>query len=423
MLWQIVKKQGLTFMRNPQQLFLLIGLPIILISILSLALGGMMSGEPVNIDVKIAMLEYEDEQEQIDRFIYEVEQSELPKEAIQSIVAAAKQFNPVTTLTEEVFGEVDDLFQIDHVEPGDKASVLADESYTAVIEIPKSFTYDMLYHVFHNEDQRSTLQLFVNEEKQISSKIVEEILEEFEDQLSFMTYANKNGLDINSLIIDPSSISSSIRTYHTNSKPVSSQSYYTVAMAVMNVLFIASTIGSYAYREKQSNVFNRVVISDVSHWVYFFGIFISTVVFAFIQLMIIFGASWLIFNVAWNNVVGLLVISIGFSFAVGGVAVLLTAISYRLDSEVLINYFSSIIVTVFAFFGGSFFPVGDFSKLIRVIGELTPNGASMSAYLMILRGVPITSSLITNHLIYLAGFSFMLIVIAVISFPKRGQIQ
>ena len=42
MIWQIVKKQGLLLWRNPGQLLLLIGLPIILIAILGTALSSMM---------------------------------------------------------------------------------------------------------------------------------------------------------------------------------------------------------------------------------------------------------------------------------------------------------------------------------------------------------------------------------------------
>lgn len=222
-------------------------------------------------------------------------------------------------------------------------------------------------------------------------------------------------------MIDPESIVSYTRSYHEESEPVTSKGYYTVAMAVMNVLFIASTIGSYAFREKQSNVFNRIIVSDVSQWIYFIGIFISTAIFAFIQLLIIFGASWIIFGIVWENLTAFIMITIGLSCAVGGVGVLLTAISYRLNTEVLINYFQSLIISVLAFLGGSFFPVGDFSKLVRVIGDLTPNGAGMSAYLMILRGSEISN--ITDYLLYLGLFSVILIIIAIISFPKRGQIQ
>src|SRR5690625_7089624 len=72
MIWQVIKKQALTFTRNRQHLMLLIGLPLILISILSMALGGLMSGETTNLDIKVAMTKI-DENQQIDRFIDKID--------------------------------------------------------------------------------------------------------------------------------------------------------------------------------------------------------------------------------------------------------------------------------------------------------------------------------------------------------------
>jgi ABC-2 type transport system permease protein len=90
-----------------------------------------------------------------------------------------------------------------------------------------------------------------------------------------------------------------------------------------------------------------------------------------------------------------------------------------MKSEVITNFFSSIIVAVFAFLGGSFFPIGDLSKTIQFLGNLTPNGAGMTAYLSVLRGDGITS--ILDHLTFLGLFAIILIVVAALSFPKRGQ--
>ncbi len=80
MIWQIVKKQGLLLWRNPGQLLLLIGLPIILIAILGTALSSMMEGQDPEIEVKVAFIEHEDEKEQVDRFINDLEKIELPTE-------------------------------------------------------------------------------------------------------------------------------------------------------------------------------------------------------------------------------------------------------------------------------------------------------------------------------------------------------
>ena len=72
-IWQIVKKQGLLLWRNPQQLLLLIGLPLLLIAILGTALSSMMDGQDPEIEVKVAFIEHEDEKEQVERFLKDLE--------------------------------------------------------------------------------------------------------------------------------------------------------------------------------------------------------------------------------------------------------------------------------------------------------------------------------------------------------------
>ena len=80
-----VKKQGLLLWRNPQQLLLLIGLPIILIAILGTALSSMMDSSDPEIQVKVAFIEHEDEKQQVDRFINDMEKVEFPEKEFQGI--------------------------------------------------------------------------------------------------------------------------------------------------------------------------------------------------------------------------------------------------------------------------------------------------------------------------------------------------
>lgn len=422
MIWQVIKKQALTFLRNPQHLLMLIGLPIILITILSIALGGLMSGEVPNLHAKVAITKY-DEQEDLDRFLQELDGLDLSDQEKQGIMNTAEQLKIVQLLKDEVFPSFREQIEIELVSKNDLSRITKDDSYTSVIDIPEDFTYDLLAYVFLNKGEQPQVQLLINEEKQLGSNIVKNTLEEFNEQLSFISHAAKEGIDVSDLIASNIEVESALRMKSWNFKPYSAKEYYTFAMAVMNVLFIASTIGSYAYREKRTHIFNRILISDVSEWKYFLGIYFSTIIFAFIQLMVILLAAKLIFNVTLDNRVGLVLVSLALSCAVGGVAVLLTAISYRMNSEVLTNYFQSIVVSIFAFIGGSFFPVGNYSEILRNLGNLTPNGAGLSAYLLILQNYYEFSEPVMFHIYYLIAFSIVMILISVFIFPKRGQRQ
>lgn len=419
MILQIVKKQGLIFLRNPQLLLLLVGLPIILIAILGASLGDMMNGEAPTINAKVAWIEHGSEQKQVDKFMQDVEKSQLPSGAKEAIQTNAEQFMFMKNLKQDVFGneKLDKIIELETVKPSEKDEIIKDDSYSAVIEVPENFTYDTLYNTILGKGDPSSLKVYKNEGKQVGSNIVTEIIKGFQEQLALMQFAGTHQLSMDAIQVDTGAITGNLTSIN-QKKPITSQKYYAVGMAVMNVLFVASTIGSFAFQEKKIHVFNRVILANVSRWVYFIGIFASGAIFGFLHLLIVFGVSWLLFGIAWPSLLGFLFVTFGLAIAVGGLAVLLTAISYRINSEVITNYFSSIVVSVIAFLGGSFFPIGDFSKSIQFLGNLTPNGAGMTAYLTLLRGDGISAVL--DQFFFLSLFAFLLVVIAGFSFPKRG---
>src|SRR5699024_4912341 len=108
--------------------------------------------------------------------------------------------------------------------------------------------------------------------------------------------------------------------------------YYTIGMAVMNVLYIATAISSFTFMEKENHIFNRFIWANVSGREYFTGVFVSGVIFAIIQLLLIFGFAWWIFGVSWSNIVAFLGITTALALAVGGFSVFLTSITYRINS-------------------------------------------------------------------------------------------
>lgn len=421
MIWQGIKKQALIFLRNRQHLFMLIGLPLILISILSLALGGFIRGEAPVIKSKLALTDY-DEKADVKRFIRELESLAPKASEAEKLTFLSQELSVISLLTEEIFPSFEEEMQVDLIGRDEVAAKRRDKDYSAIIEVPEDFTYNLLQFALLNEGEPPSLSVYVNEEKEITAQIVTNILRQLEEEMAFLTYAAKEGADLRELLAESIEVTTEYREYSQPNKKVTAKDYYTFAMAVMNVLFIASAVGSYAYREKEDQIFNRILLADMSRLKYFLGIYLSAVVFAFLQLMIIFIAANLIFNVSIDNLPGLLLVSFALSLAVGGVASLLSAISYRMNSETLTNYFQSMIVFIFAFLGGSYFPTGNFPDWFLSLGNLTPNGAGLSAYLLIFRNPYVFSSqAVMEHVYYLVGFSLLLLIISIFIFPKRGE--
>ena len=124
-----------------------------------------MDGKGPEIKVKVAFIEYEDEKEQVDRFINDLEKKELPKEVRQAIQENARQMSPIQLLKESVFGsaELEDMIDVSDAGISDKNTILNDDSYTALIEVPKNFTYDTLQAMILNEGSQPELKVYQNE--------------------------------------------------------------------------------------------------------------------------------------------------------------------------------------------------------------------------------------------------------------------
>ncbi|HLT55206.1 MAG TPA: ABC transporter permease, partial [Bacillota bacterium] len=325
----------------------------------------------------------------------------------------------IRLLKENVFGseELQDMFQIEEVNLSDKEKILNDDGYTMLLEVPENFTYDTLRTMVLGEKREAELIIYENDQQQIAAGILKNVLGQFQEKLTKETFLQQNQLDSGLVLANNENLANEIIPIE-EKNPINAKKYYTVGMATMNVLFIASVIGSFAFLEKKTQVFDRIILANVSRWLYFVGILISSALFAFLQLLIIYGFSWIVFDVAFPDAYAFFMTTGIYALAVGGIAVLLTAISYRLESETLTNFFSGVIVTIMAFIGGSFFPIGDSSEIIQQLGNYTPNGASMSAYLALLRGDGFAE--IADHLTFLVLFAFASTVVAAMTFPKRG---
>ncbi|MCT1578582.1 ABC transporter permease [Oceanobacillus kimchii] len=416
MILQLIKKQLLLLLRNPIQLLMLLVLPIILIVILSTALSGFMQGDNPQLTLKIAWLEQQDETSQVDEFLENMNELDVSSDAFPDKDA----LHMTTTLREDVFlsEELSSMIELQQIDESEKEKIMEDADYTAIIEVPEDFTLELLQAIAFENNSVPQLELYVNQEHQIGAEVVESIIHNFNEILVMNQFMEVSELPITFEELYNNEVTGEIKHIEQRT-PISSQAYYTIGMAVMNALYVASTLGFFAYREKEIHVFDRLIVADMSRWKFFFSVLISGAIVSFLQLLFIFTFSWLVFKITWPSIMSFLTISLFLALAVGGTTVLLTAISYRINSEEIIGFFSGIIVSIFAFLGGSFFPVGELSPLIQQIGNLTPNGASLSAYIQLLQGASLRE--IASYILVLICFTFLSILLAVISYPKRGS--
>lgn len=123
-------------------------------------------------------------------------------------------------------------------------------------------------------------------------------------------------------------------------------------------------------------------------------------------------------GIDWIGLEGMIVIVLSYSLFIGGLSALLTTLQLRTKSEGAANIFSGLVVSIFAFLGGSFFNIGDVSSLLANIGNFTPNGATMTAILTIQKGQQF--GVIWPYMSTLYVWLCLCLLLSIVLFPKRG---
>src|SRR5699024_3975469 len=90
---------------------------------------------------------------------------------------------------------------------------------------------------------------------------------------------------------DPESLLGSIENFGTQqtiggNTVIEAKEYYAIGMVVMNVLFMASSISSFAFVEKERHIFNHIILADVPGRNYIISVFYTETVYAFIQMLL-----------------------------------------------------------------------------------------------------------------------------------------
>ncbi|WP_249316515.1 ABC transporter permease [Bacillus sp. FJAT-50079] len=417
MLLSFIKKELLLLIRNPQELLVLVAMPFILIIILGFALGSVLNGEGQVIEGKVGLVMHSNDEEELTKFKEDLEKLPIPVEMKEQLLQQAEHVLPIPMLADTIFGS-DELRSVMTLEelPIDQFQAAKKEGeYSAIIEVPEQFTSQLLYSAFIEQTDVPALMIYSNEGKELSASIVEDVITVFQEQYTLSAMLGKE-LQSEEVISVPN-VKGSIETV-ANREPISAFNYYAVGMGVMFVLFIASTISARTFIEKKEHLFDRILLANVPSWTYLGSVFFSAIVIALLQLGILFGGAALFFKVYWPNFLSFLCVTISLCVAVAGITVLLTALNHYFNTDVASKLFMTSFVAVLSFVGGSFVPVMTMSEVLEQVGQYTPNGAAMSAYLNIFQGAGVTE--VIDHITVLLLFTTIVSAIAWFVFSRKG---
>lgn len=416
----LVKKDFLIISKNKNDLFELLFMPLVFVIILGFALGNVLTGDSSINTFSVGIVNEQNTAADLEQLENDFTRLDYPEVVTSELLDTAEEINPTEILSNLLADEnFEELLIVEEFEnSADAEESMMNNGVVGYITFPEDFNSSFWKNIFLEEDTQAELDVHVVTEDSFYGNILTSILSSFMDEYNLETSI---AAATNSQVPTKESehrygeiIQLSVE------EPVNSFQYYTIGMGVMYALFTAATVATRAYVEKEQHVFGRIMLAGRKPLTYLASKLVSGTVFSFLQLVILFVVSTLIFGTFsdrgvtfWINLMYILGI---YSLGVGSITALLTSLSLYANNITSVSLFGSL-VTVFAFLGGSFTPIDQFSESVAQLGNWTPNGATMTVLIQLVQGFNLTEmfSLLSRILV----MSLLFILISVIIFPKR----
>lgn len=416
-----LKKDILLIVRDRKELAILILMPFVLTAILGFALGDMMNASAPTLDMTVAIVDEENEAEGFARFAEEVRSGPLSDATKAALLATAEQVRPQRLLRNMLESpELSELLTLTEADAEAARLALERDEANAVLRIPPNFTYDTLRRMLLEQGEGATLELEASEASPLRAGAFRDIVDGFARSVTFRTALGQSIGAAPTVSQGSVTIQGGVETT-SSYEPVNSLQYYTIGMAVMFVLYIASSTAGRAFLEKRQFTFDRMLLAGAHPLRFLGGKIASGAMLAFLQLSVLFLLSSLLFRSFAGQPlrfwVGLAFISAAVAVCVGGLAALLTAMNFRMRTGTATDVFSGMMVALLAFLGGSFFPTAQMSDGLNALGAWTPNGAALTSYLQMLQGADAGRWM--DDVCRLLAMAVAFAAIAVWMFPKR----
>ncbi|MEK4487455.1 ABC transporter permease [Psychrobacillus sp. FSL H8-0484] len=417
MLLTLIGKQMKMLLRNKQPLIILLVMPMVLITILSTALAGIMNseGEPA-IQAKLVIIDesnWEQEEATISSFLKEqgisgpalnAFKNNDPIYILENSILASKDVNKYITLEKRPASELESIRKVKDID--------------GILVVPANFRLNYIKAAYFDDNQSPNIDLFLSQENEIRASIIHSIIDQWQNGFSKSLALAKAGISPDEVMQSNQHVEKIEQILEEGERKIPASIYYTVGMLVMFALYIPSFLSGFALQEVQWKVYDRILLAGVSATKYALSIFTTGTLVAIMQQIIILLFGKFVLRIDWMGLEAMAIIVLSYSLFIGGLAALLTTLQFRTKSGGAANIFNGLFVSVFAFLGGSYFNIGDVSSLLASIGNFTPNGAVMTATLFIQKGQQL--DVIWPYMTALYVALILCVLLAIVLFPKRG---
>ena len=417
MLLQMIMKELLMIWRRPRELIVLLLMPFVLITILGSALGALDNNGEVEVHAKLAVVVEDEANKGQQKAIDIVNQSNRSEQEKREKIALIQSLQPIEIFIKEVGGnpELKNILSI--TEFCDRTKV-KEKDFDGVLVIPEGFTAEFYANLLKEETDIPAWTLMTKEKQSLQVTIIQDIIDSYQKEWVYIKTAEELQLEYAALI--KIKTDEQIKNFE-KKKDISAFAYYGVGMCVMFVFYISTTVAGFAYQQKEELMYERILLANVPKFIFFLGIFFAAFILSFLQLTILFSLTATIYGIVFPSMLNHLVVTLTINVMAATFATFATAISFATNSPNVERILSSLIVPIIAFIGGSFFDVSAIGGFMETLGEYSPGGAAITAYLKVYQGYSLPD--LWGQIKAILLFSVTLFLISAIILRKKGGIR
>ncbi|MDN5311653.1 MAG: linearmycin/streptolysin transport system permease protein [Thermoanaerobacteraceae bacterium] len=408
MLFQLVLKDFKRMIRDYKGLAIIILMPAVLMAVLGFSIGGIFSDEESFTPANIAIVDKDNSEQgyaEVEKFFHSPTISKnISADDILKLNKAIKDLDLKKILYQDVLEseKVKQVIRYKMMPEPDAMKLLKEGKLSAVIVIPEDFTYNMLFSLFTPFKNHADIEIIKNPNK-FSSGIVESILKAYSDALSAVVIAKDSYLEA---AIWTGAGAKSYRNLENmaeklygqgikdvnikymvepGKKPISGFQYYSAGMATMFILFTAAFGGHFLIDEKKKYTYHRMLLAGITRNQMLVSRLISTSMITVVQITLLMLLSRAMFRASWGNIADFFAFTVVVAFATGGLAVMLSAMNLRANSEKFSEIMNMGVSQFLAFLGGNMFPLFGI-PFLNSLSRFVPNGAALNGYLNLMKG-------------------------------------
>lgn len=410
-----------------KSLVVLIVMPVVIMSILGISLGGMF-GSNIGTEydpLKIAIVKEYDANREIENakdFLKNSFQIESQNEEVESI-----NFDKIF-FEQFLDNGMENFMVYEIVDSSMKDNVFKEGKYDALVILEKNIVFHTYVNFFSPLRNETKIKIIVDQEKAFNGNIINMVMESFTEELNIRKaqsavlmeslIASGNISEIEKLMEGFSDrltkqIKVDIQEMTVDQKEsVNSFQYYAAATMCMFLLYAASFGGKAILSEQKESTLARLNVQGIQIRSIIVSNFIriSMIVMAQSLVMIIFSS--LVLGVQWGSMPTILLTIFCLSMTVGSIGMMLSVISLVYNSNMVANIFEFVVIQTMALLGGSFIPVEILPKAISKASFLSISGVGLKMYLNGMYDNPISDNI--DEMSILAAYVVMSIVTTMI---------